>query len=231
MQKRKIIVVVDDEKDILELLEFYLSREGYVVTCFSSGEEALYSISRTKPDLIILDLMLPGKDGFEVVEILKKDPDTREIPIVMLTAKSEMPDIIKGLEFGADDYVTKPFSPRVLLARIRAVLRSRKPVVSENPSVTKSGDIMIDLGRRVVLVDGKKVNLTFSEFEILNYMAKKSGCVLTREEIIDAIHGKEYSVADRSVDVQVYGLRKKLGNAGIYIETIRGVGYRLTNSF
>jgi two-component system alkaline phosphatase synthesis response regulator PhoP len=225
MVKQKILVV-DDEEDILELLKFNLSREGYQVLCAVSGEQALGLVRSENPDLIVLDLMLPGIDGLEVTRRLKNDPNTKNLPIVMLTAKGEEADIVTGLELGADDYITKPFSPRILVARIRAVLRRKKKEQPEETSVLRIHDLEIDPGRHEVLLNGKPIQLTFTEFGILNYMARRPGWVFTRLQIVDAVRGENYPVTDRSVDVQIVGLRRKLGPAGKYIETVRGVGYR-----
>jgi two-component system alkaline phosphatase synthesis response regulator PhoP len=220
------ILVVDDEEDIIELLRFNLSREGYQVFCAASGEEALRLVRSEIPNLILLDLMLPGIDGLEVTRRLKNNSDTKNIPIVMLTAKGEEPDIVAGLELGADDYVTKPFSPRVLVARVRAVLRRKVVGLPGETSSFQVHDLVIHPGRHEVLLDGKPVELTFTEFAILNHLARRPGWVFTRYQIVDAVRGTDYPVTDRSVDVQVVGLRKKLGPAGNYIETVRGVGYR-----
>jgi two-component system alkaline phosphatase synthesis response regulator PhoP len=226
MMAKEKILVVDDEEDILELLRFNLSREGCQVFCASSGEEALRLVRSEIPDLVVLDLMLPGIDGLEVTRRLKSDPNTKHLPIVMLTAKGEEADIVTGLELGADDYVTKPFSPRILVARVRAVLRRKVKESPEDTSVIRIHDLIIDPRRHEVLVNGEPVVLTFTEFGILNYMARRPGWVFTRFQIVDAVKGEDYPVTDRSVDVQIVGLRKKLGPAGKYIETVRGVGYR-----
>lgn len=220
------VLVVDDEEDILELLKFNLSREGYQVPCAASGEQALGLVRSENPDLIVLDLMLPGIDGLEVTRRLKNDPNTKNLPIVMLTAKGEEADIVTGLELGADDYITKPFSPRILVARVRAVLRRKIKEQLEETSVLRIHDLEIDPGRHEVLLNGKPVQLTFTEFGILNYMARRPGWVFTRLQIVDAVRGEDHPVTDRSVDVQIVGLRRKLGPAGKYIETVRGVGYR-----
>jgi two-component system alkaline phosphatase synthesis response regulator PhoP len=229
MAKERLLVV-DDEEDILELIKFNLEREGYIVSCAASGEGALQIAKSEIPDLIVLDLMLPGIDGLEVARQLKNEPETRGIPIVMLTAKGEETDIVAGLELGADDYITKPFSPRVLVARVRAVLRrNSRGKAKDYPAeakVLRIQDLIIHPGRREVLVSGSPVQLTFTEFGILNYLAQRPGWVFTRNQIVDAVRGEEYFVTDRSVDVQIVGLRKKLGAAGKYIETVRGVGYR-----
>ena len=225
MPKERILVV-DDEEDILELVTFNLAREGYPVICTTSGEKT-FKIARTEhPDLIVLDLMLPGMDGLEVARVLKNDPKTKDISIVMLTAKGEEADIVTGLELGADDYVTKPFSPRILVARVRAVLRRKVKEAPEEESILKVHNLLLHPGRRQVLVNGDQVELTFTEFGILNFLARRPGWVFTRSQIVDAVRGDDYSVTYRSVDVQIVGLRKKLGPAGKYIETVRGVGYR-----
>ena len=220
------ILVVDDEEDILELLTYNLTREGYHVTGALTGEDALKKIRSAAFDLIVLDLMLPGIDGLEVTKRLKNDPKIRDIPILMLTAKGEEADIVTGLELGADDYITKPFSPRILLARIRAALRrkSEKPV--DESAVIRIRELEIDLGRRSVVVRGKPIELTYTEFQVLLILAKRPGWVFTRSQIVDAVRGSDYPVTDRSVDVQIVGLRKKLEPFGKYIETVRGVGYR-----
>jgi two-component system phosphate regulon response regulator PhoB len=225
MSKERILVV-EDEEDILELLRVNLSREGYEVVCVSSGEEALKIFKKNVPDIVILDLMLPGIDGLDVAKMLKNDPQGKEIPILMLTAKGEEADIVTGLELGADDYMTKPFSPRVLIARIRAVLRRKVKATSEETSIIRIHNLIINPGRHEVLVDGEAVQLTYTEFGIINYLARRPGWVFTRSQIVDAVRGEDYPVTDRSVDVQVVGLRKKLGPAGQCIETVRGVGYR-----
>jgi two-component system alkaline phosphatase synthesis response regulator PhoP len=223
---RENILVVDDEEDILELLRYNLAKNGFNVTTATSGEDAL-KITKTKTfDIILLDLMLPGIDGLDVCKELKKNQSISSIPIIMLTAKGEEADIVAGLELGADDYVTKPFSPRVLISRIRAVLRRHSKTVTDENSPLRYDEMEIDPGRFKVFVKGSLVELTHTEFSILHFLAKKPGWVFTRYQIIDAIKGLDYPVTDRSVDVQVVGLRKKLGEYGDYIETVRGVGYR-----
>jgi two-component system phosphate regulon response regulator PhoB len=226
MMTKEKILAVDDEEDILELLKFNLLREGYQVCGALTGEEALRLAQSEVPDLIVLDLMLPGIDGLEVAKKLKDDPETRQIPIVMLTAKGEEADIVTGLELGADDYITKPFSPRIFLARVKAVLRRRTTKPPGKSSIIHIHDIVIHPGRHEVLVNDESVQLTFTEFGILNYLARRPGWVFTRSQIVDEVRGDDYYVTDRSVDVQIVGLRKKLGPAGKYIETVRGIGYR-----
>jgi two-component system phosphate regulon response regulator PhoB len=226
MLKQKILVV-DDEEDILELVRYNLVREGYRVVCVTSGEHALKEAKEGSPDLILLDLMLPGLDGLDVCRRLKGDPLTNTIPIIMLTAKGEDADIVTGLELGADDYITKPFSPRVLLARLKACFRRGSPGENDEKAVLKVGDLTINPSRHEVLVSGKRVALTATEFKILFFLAGRLGWVFSRDQIISAVKGDDYPVTERSVDVQIVGLRKKLGNAGDSIETVRGVGYRL----
>lgn len=221
------ILVVDDEEDLLELVRFNLARDGYDVLGVVNGEEALKAVRREPPDLVVLDLMLPGLDGLEVCRRLKADPRTREIPIVMLTAKSEERDVVSGLERGADDYITKPFSPRVLSARVKALLRRRESERHVDlESTVEVHDLVIHPGRHEVHLAGDVVDLTYTEFALLHFLAKKPGWAFTRTQIVDAVKGEDYPVTERSVDVQVAGLRKKLGEHASYIETVRGVGYR-----
>ncbi|MEW6664902.1 MAG: response regulator transcription factor [Thermodesulfobacteriota bacterium] len=221
------LLVVDDEEDILELLTYHLTREGFKVQCAASGEEALQLIQSSGYSLILLDLMLPGLDGLEVARRLKTNPATRDIPIVMLTAKGEDSDVVTGLELGADDYIPKPFSLKVLIARVRAVLRRKEAGPTEETDLRlRIRDILIDPKRQEVRVNGQPVSLTLTEFVILSFLAKKPGWVFTRSQIIDGTRGGDYAVTDRSVDVQIVGLRRKLGGAGINIETVRGIGYR-----
>jgi two-component system phosphate regulon response regulator PhoB len=220
------ILVVDDEEDILELVQYNLTKNGYRVVCVGTGENALKAAKSESPDLIILDLMLPGLDGLEVCKILKADSRTAAISVVMLTAKGEEADVVAGLELGADDYITKPFSPRILLARLRAVLRRKSREPAAESQVIKIHDLVIHPGRHEVLVRGKPVELTYTEFRLLHSLARRPGWVFTRSQIVDTVRGTDYPVTDRSVDVQIVGLRKKLGPCSEYIETVRGVGYR-----
>lgn len=223
--KNKHILVVDDEEDITELVKYNLEREGFEVTCVGTGEKALQKAGSEDIDLIILDLMLPGVDGLTVCRILKNDPDTSPVPIIMLTAKGEESDIVAGLELGASDYITKPFSPRVVVARVKAVLRSVSKRGKEEEKV-HIGELDIDPHRYLVRLNGEQLDLTSTEFKILYYMAKRPGWVFTRNQLIDASRGDEYVVTDRSVDVHIVGIRKKLGEFGDYIQTVRGIGYR-----
>ena len=226
MPKERILVV-EDEEDILELVRYNLVKEGYQVTGALTGEDALKKARAEVFDLIVLDLMLPGIDGLDVAKKLKSDQKTGHLPILMLTAKGEEADIVTGLELGADDYVTKPFSPRVLIARVRAILRRKTGKPDEDEaSMLRIHNLEIDLGRRSVLVSGQAVDLTYTEFQVLYILARRPGWVFTRTQIVDAVRGDDYPVTDRSVDVQIVGLRKKLGPSSRYIETVRGVGYR-----
>jgi two-component system phosphate regulon response regulator PhoB len=219
------ILVVDDEEDIRELVELNLSREGYSVLTCESGEQALERAVKEVPDLIVLDLMLPGIDGLEVCRRLKADAKTRRIAVVMLTAKGEEADIVAGLELGADDYVTKPFSGKVLVARVRRLLR-RQPDEAGESALVSIHELTIDPDRHEVLVAGEPVTMTLTEFNILHLLARRPGRVFTRYQIVDSIHGSDYLVTDRAVDVQIVSLRKKLGPCAKYIDTVRGVGYR-----
>jgi two-component system, OmpR family, alkaline phosphatase synthesis response regulator PhoP len=221
------ILVIEDEEDILALVHYNLAREGFQVSCATSGEEGLRLVEE-QPDLILLDLMLPGIDGLEVCRRLRGGEAAAGLPIIMMTAKGEESDVVAGLELGADDYVTKPFSPKILLARVRAVLRRRARAgeVQEEPDQLSHGELVIHPGRNEVLVAGKPVELTFTEFRVLHFLASRPGWVFTRYQIVNAVRGEDYAVTDRAVDVQVVGLRKKLGPCGALIETVRGVGYR-----
>ncbi|MBE0598238.1 MAG: response regulator transcription factor [Desulfuromonadales bacterium] len=221
------ILIIEDEEDILALVHYNLSKEGYRVSCATSGEEGLSAARGSHPDLILLDLMLPGMDGLEVCQALRRDPQSAATPVIMVTAKGEEADVIAGLELGADDYLAKPFSPRVLLSRIRAVLRRQSRNAEPEASVPlQFEDLTIHPGRNEVLVQGEPVELTFTEFRVLHFLASRPGWVFTRYQIVNAVRGDDYAVTDRAVDVQIVGLRKKLGPCGHYIETVRGVGYR-----
>jgi len=182
------------------------------------------------PDVVLLDLMLPGVNGLDVCRSLKKDANTATIPIVMVTAKGEESDIVTGLELGADDYVAKPFSMKILIARVRAVLRRKGEPPADASATLQIRDLVIDPRRREVLVKGKPADLTFTEFGLLHFLAGRPGWVMTRDQIIDAVRGEDYAVTDRAVDVQIVGLRKKLGKCADCIETVRGVGYRFKES-
>ncbi len=221
------ILIVEDEEDIRGLIKYNLEREGYTVSDVPTGEEGLRICADRRPDLLILDLMLPGMDGLEVCKSVRNDPELRNIRVIILTAKGEEPDIVTGLELGADDYITKPFRPRVLIARVKAVLRRGVgEESSDEEAIIEREGLKIHPGRHEVAVDGEVIDLTFTEFKILHLLAKRPGWVFTRYQIVDAVRGEDHPVSDRSVDVQIVGLRKKLKSAADLIETVRGVGYR-----
>ncbi len=220
------ILVIDDEPDILELIRYNLSKNGYHVTCAPSGEEALTNLRLHQPDLVILDLMLPDVDGLDVCKTMKRDAEMSQIPIIMLTARGEEVDVVTGLELGADDYLTKPFSPRVLLARIKAVLRRQQGQPSEDATILHQGNFVIHPGRHAVLLDGHAISLTSTEFRILHLLARRPGWVFSRQQILEAVSGHDANATDRAVDVHIVSLRRKLDAHGDTIETIRGVGYR-----
>jgi two-component system phosphate regulon response regulator PhoB len=222
---RGSILAVDDEEDVLELVRYNFNKEGFKVETAVTGEEAVKKAKANPPSAILLDRMLPGIDGIEVCRQLKADSKTSSIPIIMLTAKGEESDVVSGLEVGADDYVTKPFSPKVLIARVRRILYRQTAAKQENTPV-KIHDLTIDPARYEVKLKNKPIELTFTEFMILYTLARKPGLVLSRYNIVDAIRGSNYVVTDRAVDVQIVSLRRKLGQFGKYIETVRGVGYR-----
>ena len=225
--KTEKIVVIEDETDILEVIAYNLKREGYEVVTSTSGEDGLEKIEKTKPNLVVLDLMLPEVDGIELCRKLKADPVTQSIPVIMVTAKGEESDVVLGLGVGADDYVTKPFSPRELTARVKAVLRRSKArgEVDQRERVVFEG-IVIDPQRHEVKVDGESVVLTATEFRLLHFLASHPGRVFTRDHLLTRIIGDDAIVIDRNIDVHVRAIRKKLGTRRELIETIRGVGYR-----
>ena len=223
---KKHIFIVEDEPDIAELLSYNLIREGYEVSVATRGDHALAEIPRKKPSVVLLDLMLPGIGGLEICRMLKAKPETAGIPILMVTARGEESDVVIGLEMGADDYIVKPFSIKVVLARVHAVLRRRDKAPPEADEVLKVHDISINPGRHEVLCGKTAVDLTASEFRLLHFLARRPGWVFTREQIVDGVKGEDYAVTDRAVDVQMVSLRRKLGKRGEYVETVRGVGYR-----
>ncbi len=226
--EKPTVFVIEDHDDIAKLIAFNFQTQGFQVECFESAELAQVALKTMIPNLILLDLMLPGRSGLETCRLLKSEDRTKSIPLIMVTAKGTEVDIVKGLELGADDYVTKPFSPDVLVARAKALLRRLKEPTPPTPSTTKlqHGSLVVDPIKREVLVEGVKLDLTFSEFEILNFLARRPGWVFTRGQIVDAIRGENYAVTERSIDVALVGLRKKMGEHGDNIETVRGVGYR-----
>ena len=221
------LVLVEDEADLQETLALSLDRRGFDVSTADTGEDGLRLVRETRPPLVLLDLMLPGINGLEVCRIIRADPQLRDTAVIMLTAKDEEADIIRGLELGADDYITKPFSPRVLAARIEAVLRRRDTGGEDDADVLVVGPLRLDVQRHQVRQGGEDIELTATEFKLLRLLMKRPGRVYTRQQIIESIHEGFAAVTDRSVDVQVVALRRKLGDAGAAIETVRGVGYRL----
>ena len=227
MAKEKVLIV-EDEADIRELMRYNLEREGYQINECASAEEARASLDTYSPDIILLDLMLPGTDGFAFCRKLRSWEKTANIPVIMVTARNEDADIVAGLEVGADDYITKPFSARILLARVKAVLRRCAVEPVDGKSVISLGTIEIDRKHHSVKIDGKDVVLTLSEFKMLDLFVRRPGVVFSRYQIVDAVHGEDYPVTDRSVDVQIVGLRRKLGEHSSMIETVRGVGYKMS---
>jgi len=234
MEKKHILIVEDDE-DIQQLVSFNLLKAGFHVTCADNGEDGLVQLGRQRFHCLILDLMLPGMSGYEVCRTIRDNEEYKDLPIIMLTAKGEENDIITGLESGGDDYITKPFSPKVLVARIKSALRrgQKEPDGAEQENgkdlIVCYDDLCIDQGRHEVKLGDEKINLTMTEFSVLSLLAARPGWVFSRQKIIDNVRGYDYSVTPRAIDVQVFGLRKKLGKAGERIETVRGIGYRFKN--
>lgn len=221
------ILVVEDEEDILELIEYNLLREGYKVTRVTSGEEGLTKARSLKPDLIVLDIMLPGMSGLDVCRELKGDKEMNHIPVIILSARGEETDVVTGLELGADDYVTKPFSPKILIARARAVLRRNLDATQDTHAPINIHQLTINPGKHEVFLQEAPLTLTATEFRILHFLSRHPGWVFTRQQIVDTVHGEDYPVTERSIDVQIAGLRRKLGEMSDYIETVRGIGYRM----
>ena len=226
---KKIILAIDDEKDILKLVQYNLEREGYQVLCAKSGEEGLETARTKKPDLILLDLMLPGMDGLEVCKLLRANKDTKNIPILMLTAKSSELDQILGLELGATDYITKPFSVKMLSARVKNIFRN-KETKKEESIVLRAEGLMIDRDRRSVTMNGKPVNFTKLEFEMLGFLMENRGKVFSRDQLLSSVWPGQAFVVDRTVDVHMRSIRQKLGKHRDLIETVRGSGYRFVDS-
>ena len=230
------VLIVEDEPEIAELIEFHLSREGMRCSIVHSGKAALDVIRRIPPDLLVLDRMLPDVDGMDVCRKLKSEPSTRNIPIIMVTAKGEDTDVISGIEVGADDYVVKPFSPKVLVARITNILRRHDHFLNEDPGSSDDqislfeNRLVIDTARHRILMNGEDLVLTFTEFSLLRYLASRPGFVRSRDQIIAAVHGRSTVLSTRTVDVHVTALRRKLGEFGKCLETVRGVGYRFQDA-
>jgi len=227
--KKGTILVIDDEKDLIELVRYNLEKEGFDVIAATDGQSGLDVVRRHRPDLVVLDLMMPGLDGLQVCQQLRSDPRSNRVPVIMLTAKATEPDRIVGLELGADDYITKPFSPREVVARVKAVLRRSTPQ-AEQPQLIRCGELAIDLSGHEVTFRGQRVALTATEFRILEFLAGRPGRVFTRDEIIDAALGHETAVFDRTVDVHITAIRRKLGAGAEQIETVRGFGYKFRHA-
>lgn len=228
MSAKSKIIVVEDEADILDVIEYNLTREGYKVLGFRDGEQGLEAIQGEEPQLVLLDLMLPGIDGIEICKKVKEDPVTRDVPVIMITAKTEESDVVLGLGVGADDYVSKPFSPKELVARVKAVLRRAplKETVAKTDRITHDG-FVIDNIRHEVTIDGELVTMTATEFKMLHFLASHPGRVFSREQLLSKVVGSDTVVIDRNVDVHIRSIRKKLGeNHRSMIDTVRGVGYR-----
>jgi two-component system phosphate regulon response regulator PhoB len=223
------ILIVDDEEDLVELVRVNLSQAGYVVDSARSGNEAIQKLRSSPPDLLVLDLMLPDLTGTEICRRIRADAGLADLPIIMLTAKSEEVDRIVGLELGADDYVTKPFSPRELALRVRALLRRRQPRETDGGQLLERGPLRIDLDAHRASVDGIEVELTAKEFKLLATLMARPGRVMSRERLLDEVWGSEISVTLRTIDTHLKRLREKLGTAGKFIETVRGVGYRFAD--
>nr|MBF0222191.1 response regulator transcription factor [Desulfobulbaceae bacterium] len=226
---REHILIIEDDEDIQQLVSFNLVKAGFHVSCVDNGEDGLGLLKTEKIDCLLLDIMLPGKNGFAICRQIREDPRC-SLPIIMLTAKIDDQEIIEGLECGANDYVTKPFSPKVLIARIKAALRRQTFETDSTPQNTEKTitikNLKIYPERHELLVDEQKIQLTYTEFAILSMLVRRPGWVYTRQQIIDTVRGDDYAVTQRMIDVQVFSLRKKLGQAGNNIETVRGIGYR-----
>jgi len=228
---KRLILVVDDEKDLVDLITYNLQRNGYDVVSAANGNDAIEVAAREIPDLVLLDLMLPGIDGTEVARRLKNDAKTANVPIVMLTAKGEETDVVVGLTLGADDYVTKPFSMKILLARLSTVLRRKEVAASGAESgILRAGPLSIDTSKHEVAVNGEVIKLTLTEFKLLSALVNSRGRVLTRDQLMDKAMGTDVFVTDRAIDVHITSIRKKLGVANYLVHTVRGVGYRLQES-
>lgn len=230
MPATRHLILIEDEQDIADLLVYNLEREGYQVTAFRDGREGFDAITRIGPDLILLDLMLPGMDGIEICRALRADPRTAGTGIIMVTAKGEESDMVLGLGIGADDYITKPFSPREVIARVKAVLRrNRRSGGNSAEERIDAGPLQIDISRHEAQLDSQPINLTATEFRLLYFLASHPGRVFSRDQIIGHVIGDGAFVVDRNIDVHVRSIRKKLGESKHLIETVRGVGYRFTD--
>ena len=224
------ILIIEDDPEIQEMLKFAFVREGWQLTMVSTGEEGLKKLQSREADCVILDIMLPGMDGLKTLKRIRENKNLQNLPVILCTARGEEADIVAGLELGADDYVVKPYSPRVLAARIRAGLRRKEAASSQGETAQKKffqhGKIILDIDRHTVLLEEKPLDLFPTEFALLVQFMSNPDIVFSRQRLITAIRGNDYPVTDRSIDVQIMGLRKKLGDSGDMIETIRGIGYR-----
>jgi len=227
--KKGTVLIIDDEKDLIELVRYNLEKEGFDVIAATDGQAGLEVVKKHRPDLVMLDLMMPGLDGLQVCQRLRADPRMGRVPVIMLTAKATEADRVVGLELGADDYITKPFSPREVVARVKAVLRRSSPQ-QDDRQVIRSGEMSIDLSGHEVSYKGQRVSLTATEFRILEFLAARPGRVFSRDEIIDAALGNETAVFDRTVDVHITAIRRKLGSGADQIETVRGFGYKFRHA-
>jgi DNA-binding response OmpR family regulator len=225
--EKKNIILIEDEPDTAELISLHLKKEGYGITVFANGAGFLRFMEENMPDLVLLDLVLPDMDGLEICKTLRKGSELSAIPIIIVTAKNEEMDKVLGLELGADDYITKPFSPKELVARVRALLRRRGPQEPRPDRIEISGVLQLDLVRHEITVRGRRVDLTFTEFKILEFLAVKKGCVFSREKILNHLWGEEKPAIKRTVDVHIRHLREKLGPDARFIRNIRGVGYKV----
>lgn len=231
MATKQKVLVIEDEPDIQELIEYNLLKQGFEVEISGDGEEGIAHAKKIKPNLILLDIMLPGLDGLNVCRELRSDKELDAVPILMLTAKSEETDIVVGLELGADDYMTKPFSPNELVARVRAHLRRQRKLGNsiadkKESSITQFGDLRIDTDRHEVFIKQQRLQFTLAEFKLLHALAGEPGRVFTRDQLISVIAGEDTFLVGRNIDVHIRSIRKKLGDEATLIETIRGVGYK-----
>jgi len=226
MASRKHILLIEDEEDIASLIKLQAEIHGYRLDVEIDGLNGFLAVKREKPDLVILDIMLPGKNGFDVCRKIKSDPELKEIPVIILSAKGDEIDIVLGLELGADDYVTKPFSPKILFSRVKAVMRRQEEPAVKKEALFTFGNFEVDAGKYQVKKNGHPVALTLSEFSILHRLLSNQGRVLTRNQLLDDVQNENAFIVDRNIDVHIASLRKKLGPNFDWIETVRGIGYR-----
>lgn len=222
------VLVVDDDRQIVRLVQSYLEQAGYQVLTAYDGETAVYTLRREKPDLLVLDLMLPDRDGLDITRFIRADDILRNTPVLMLTARVDDTDKIVGLELGADDYVTKPFNPREVVARVRALLRRSHLEGQNTPQVLQFEALLMDIGRREVMVNGRSLDLTPTEFDLLRIFLENPGYAFTRSELIEKALGYEYEGIERTLDSHIKNLRRKMGETAVYIQTVYGIGYRLS---